>query len=59
MGTASGSQLLASAEKADHRRVRQARRQAAAATREARRARQIALVRAADVGAADYAAGAF
>ena len=52
MGTASGSQLLASAEKADHRRVRQARRQAAAATREARRARQIALVRAADVGAA-------
>ena len=59
MGTASGSQLLASAEKADHRRVRQARRQAAAATREARRARQIALARAADVGAADYAAGAF
>ena len=58
-GTASGSHLLASAKKADGRHVRQARCQAAAATRASRRARQLARIRTADAGLADYAAGAF
>ena len=49
-----GTHLQASAEKADSQRLSQAQRQAAASTKEARRARRIARVR-----AADYAAGGF
>ena len=54
-----GTHLLASAEKADSRRLSQAQRQAAASTKEARRARRIARVRAAESDSADYAAGEF
>ena len=52
-----GTHLLASAEKADSRRLNQAQRQAAASTKEARWARRIARV--AESGSADYAAGEF
>ena len=52
-----GTRLLASAEKADSRRLNQVQRQAAASTKEARWARRIA--RAAESGSAYYAAGEF
>ena len=57
MGVALGEQLLASAEKTDARRLRQADRQTEASTKEAR-ARRVA--RAAEAqSTADYAAGNF
>ena len=58
MGVAPGQQLLASAEKTDARRLRQAEHQVEASTKEARRARRVA--RAAEAqSTADYAAGSF
>ena len=58
MGVALGEQLLASAEKTDARRFRQADRQTEASTKEARCARRVA--RAAEAqSTADYAAGNF
>ena len=56
MGVETGRYLLSSATKADAARVRQAERQAAASTKDARSARRLARTRAAD---ADYAPGAF
>ena len=41
MGITSGSQLVASAEKVDLRRLQQSRRQVEASTKEARRARKV------------------
>ena len=57
MEVPAGGHLLASAEKADHRRLGQAKRQAVAATKEVRQAKRIARTRAAE--ASDYAAGEF
>ena len=58
MGIIPGDQLLASAEKTDARRLRQAEQQMQASTKEARRARRVA--RAAEAqSTADYAAGSF
>ena len=56
MGVETGRYLLSSATKADAARVRQAERQAAASTKDARTTRRLARTRAAD---ADYAPGAF
>ena len=58
MSVTPGEHLLASAEKTDARRLKQAERQTKALTKEARRARRVA--RAAESeSTADYAAGAF
>ena len=57
MGITSGPRLLASAEKADRKRVRQSVKQQESRTKEARRARKVA--RATAATAADYAAGEF
>ncbi|KAK2186943.1 hypothetical protein NP493_184g00016 [Ridgeia piscesae] len=54
-----GAHLLASAEKADRRRLQQARRQTLAASKEARQARLVARTRAAAATSTDYAAGEF
>ena len=59
MQVPSGVHLLASAEKTDRRRLSQAKRQAAAATRQARQTRRLARTRAAESASSDYAAGAF
>ena len=57
MEVPAGGHLLASAEKADQRRLGQAKRQAVAATKEVRQAKRIARTRAAETS--DYAAGEF
>ena len=57
MEVPAGGHLLASAEKADHRRLGQAKRQAVAATKEVWQAKRIARTRAAETS--DYAAGEF
>ena len=57
MEVPAGGHLLASAEKADHRRLGQAKRQAVAATKEVRQAKRIACTRAAETS--DYAAAEF
>lgn len=59
MGMTTGPQLIASAEKADRKRLRQSLRQAESRTKEARRARWIYQVEAASASALDYARGAF
>ena len=58
MQVPSGAHLLSSAQKADRQRLRQAKRQKAAATKEARRSRRFAR-RAVASASTDYAAGAF
>ena len=58
MGLATGQRLIASAEKADRKRLRQSRHQEVARTKEARRARKLYAVDASTSGA-DYAPGAF
>ncbi|MEG7524040.1 MAG: hypothetical protein M3H12_13215, partial [Chromatiales bacterium] len=59
MGIASGERLVASAEKADRKRLRGAEQQAQASTKAARRARRVTRAAEADASASDYAAGAF
>ena len=59
MQVPSGAHLLASAEKADRRRLLQAKRQTLAASKEARQARFVARTRAAAATSTDYAAGEF
>ena len=59
MQVPSGAHLLASAEKADRRRLQQAKRQTLAASKEARQARFVARTRAAAATSTDYAAGEF
>ena len=55
----SGAHLLASAEKADRRRLQQAKRQTLAASKVARHARLVARTRAAAATSTDGAAGEF
>ena len=59
MGMATCQQLIASAEKADRKRLRQSVRQEAARTKEARRARQLYRVVDTTSSAVDYGPGAF
>ena len=59
MQVPSGAHLLASAEKADRRRLQQAKRQTLAASKEARQARFVGRTRAAAATSTDYAAGEF
>ena len=59
MQVPSGAHLLASAEKADRRRLKQAKRQTLAASKEARQARFVARTQAAAATSTDYAAGEF
>ena len=55
----SGAHLLASAEKADRRRMQQAKRHTLAASKEARQARFVARTRVAATTSTYYAAGEF
>ncbi|KAK2180035.1 hypothetical protein NP493_460g00025 [Ridgeia piscesae] len=59
MQVPSGAHLLASAEKADRRRLQQAKRQTVAASKVARQARFVARTRAAAETSTDYVAGEF
>ena len=59
MGIASGEQLIASAEKADRKRMQEVEQQAEASTKTARRARKFTHAAEADASASDYAAGGF
>lgn len=59
MGIASGERLIASAKKADRKRLHEAERQAEASTKTMRQARRTTRAASAEASASDYAAGEF
>ena len=59
MGIASGERLIASAKKADRKRLHEAERQAEASTKTMRQARMTTRAASAEASASDYAAGEF
>ena len=59
MGITSGERLIASAKKADRKRLHEAERQAEASTKTMRQARRITRAASAKASASDYAAGEF